>query len=493
MSWLPCKGCFLRLQSSQRVLQSPTLARVASFHSTSSRAALPQKKSASHDNGPKFRERRSVLITRKAVVRKPPMQVGELRAARERIVLGNANALAVPTVKDLGLRNIADDAMVGKILSFPMTLLDKLKNTKAFRTTQKWALFHRPATMIRRETFELARAMNDITETKTSAVRFVTGRKGTGKSVLLTQAMAMAFLKNWIVISIPEAQDLVNGHTAYAPVTVGEKTKYVQTDAVAAMLHRIAFSNASVLSKLHISQHNPLLRSLSPDTNLQTLAFMGIDDPTIAWTVFQALWIELTATAPAKGIEGMQEFKPRPPILLTVDNISHWMKETKYRDANFNPIHAHDLLLVEFFLKVMRSTSESSALPNGGLVVFSTSTSNAPNVESFNVLLNQLKARDNGVATASPEFPRINPYSNEDQRVLDLFNSCSQTQVFDIQGLTKQETKVLMEYYAFSGLLREKIDQTTVSEKWTLSGGGVIGELEKLALRLRTPPSPAAP
>ncbi|KAI5302513.1 hypothetical protein KEM56_000632 [Ascosphaera pollenicola] len=485
-----CKGCILNMQSSSGLLRSPTALRIASFHATALRAAPPaQKKNAARDGGPKFRERRSVLIPRKAIARQPPMQPGELRAQRERIVLGNANALAVPTLKDLGVQNMADGAMIGQVLSLPMELLDQLKNTKAFKTTQKWGLFLRPATMMREETVQLGREMNEITESKKPAVKVVTGSKGSGKSIMLTQAMAMAYLKKWIVISVPEAQDLVNGHTAYAPFNDGQTIKYIQKDATAAMLRRIAFSNAPVLTKLHVSQKHPGLRTLAPDANLQTLAFMGIDEPNSSWTVFQALWSELTATAPAEGMEGMKEFKPRPPILMTADNVSHWMKETKYRSADFKPIHAHDLAIVDFFLKAMKSTSESSQLPNGGLVMLSTSSSNTPNVKSFNVLLSQLEALNKGVEPTSADFPQINPYSVEDPRVLGLLQSCSQAKVVDLKGLSKKEARNLMEYYAFSGLLREKVDQMSVSEKWTLSGGGIIGELEKLALRLRTSPS----
>lgn len=254
------------------------------------------------------------------------------------------------------------------------------------------------------------------------------------------------------------------------------------------MLHRIAFSNAPVLQKLHVSQKHPALRTLAPDANLQTLAFMGIDEPVSSWTVFQALWSELTATAPAEGIEGMKDFTPRPPILMTADNVAHFMKETQYRSADFKPIHAHDLTLVDFYLKAMKSATETSTLPNGGLVLLSTSSSNTPNVESFNVLLSQIDAANKGVDPTSADFPQINPYSIEDQRVLSLLNSCSKSKILNLKGLTKQEAKSLLEYYAFSGLLREKVDPLSVSEKWTLSGGGIIGELEKLSLRLKTAP-----
>ena len=43
----------------------------------------------------------------------------------------------------------------------------------------------------------------------------------------------------------------------------------------------------------------------------------------------------------------------------------------------------------------------------------------------------------------------------------------------------------MLEYYAQSGMLRKSIDEKLVAEAWTLAGGGVVGELERLTARLR--------
>lgn len=42
-----------------------------------------------------------------------------------------------------------------------------------------------------------------------------------------------------------------------------------------------------------------------------------------------------------------------------------------------------------------------------------------------------------------------------------------------------------MEYFAQSGILREQVNDNWVGEKWSLAGGGVVGELERLGRRLR--------
>jgi small subunit ribosomal protein S29 len=223
---------------------------------------------------------------------------------------------------------------------------------------------------------------------------------------------------------------------------------------------------------------------------LEELAKLGIQDPAIAWTVFQALWAELTATSPAPGLE--EGFTPRPPMLVTVDGLAHWMKNSEYRTAEFEPIHAHDLVFTRHFLSLLKPGAARSALPNGGLLLYATSASNSPTIYSFEVALKQIAARQAGVDPSAPEFPRADPYSGADKRVLDAFDYAKPTEakegMLELQtlgGLTRDEARGFMEYFARSGLLREQINDEWVGEKWSLAGGGVIGELEKLGRRLR--------
>lgn len=75
---------------------------------------------------------------------------------------------------------------------------------------------------------------------------------------------------------------------------------------------------------------------------------------------------------------------------------------------------------------------------------------------------------------------RHNPYLTYDQRVLDIFLSRPGIiQVQRLKGLSKTEARALMEYWAKSGVVRQTVDETLLSEKWALSGGGVVGELER--------------
>lgn len=245
-------------------------------------------------------------------------------------------------------------------------------------------------------------------------------------------------------------------------------------------------ANREVLSKLRVSQKHPALKGLQPSATLVDLAKMGFSDAALAWPVFQALWAELTATSAAPGLE--KDFQARPPMVVTVDGLAHWMKESAYRDADFSPVHAHDLVFVKHFLSLAKS---GCSLKNGGLVMFATSTSNNPTSYSFEVALEQLKAQKEGVNASSPDYPQPEPYSKPDTRVLDLFKpqkASSKEDILRVQklgGLDRNETRGFMEYFARSGLLRESVNEKWVSERWSLSGGGIIGELEKAGRQIR--------
>ena len=163
----------------------------------------------------------------------------------------------------------------------------------------------------------------------------------------------------------------------------------------------------------------------------------------------------------------------RPPIMMAIDSLSHAMQTTAYMSADFKPIHAHDLALIAHFVTYLSGTA---TLPNGGLVLAALSECNRPRVPSLDLALSQLEAR-----AQSSEIPQRDPFTLYDERVLE---SVKGMEVQRLPGLTKEEARGLMEYYAKSGVLRHTVSERLVSEKWTMAGGGVVGELERAAIRM---------
>lgn len=56
-----------------------------------------------------------------------------------------------------------------------------------------------------------------------------------------------------------------------------------------------------------------------------------------------------------------------------------------------------------------------------------------------------------------------------------------------LSGLTPEDTVGYMEFWAKSGLIRQVMSFQWVSQLWTKSSGGIIGELLRLGSRLRVP------
>lgn len=132
---------------------------------------------------------------------------GERKALRKRIVLSNVNALSVPDMQDINEENMFDRRLEGKVLGLSNDLVDRLRAVEAFKSSQGWGLFSRPGTLMRRETLDMGKMVADMSSgdgARKTVRKVVVGERGSGKSIMLLQGMAMAMLKGWTVINLPE-------------------------------------------------------------------------------------------------------------------------------------------------------------------------------------------------------------------------------------------------------------------------------------------------
>jgi small subunit ribosomal protein S29 len=171
---------------------------------------MPAKKKMSMSGPPKKGERALRIKKKGAPVREArPPAPGERKALRKRIILSNTNALDVPGLRDLNKESMVDEKAVGQVLGVPGETVDSLRAVEAFKVGQGWGFFRRPACLVRKETVALGGLMGDTGKFSAEGQtvrRVICGERGTGKSVLLLQAMAMAFLREWVVINFPEGQ-----------------------------------------------------------------------------------------------------------------------------------------------------------------------------------------------------------------------------------------------------------------------------------------------
>lgn len=258
-----------------------------------------------------------------------------------------------------------------------------------------------------------------------------------------------------------EAQDIVNAHTEYAPLPGSQPTQYTQDAYTANLLSQILKANKKIFESAPVTTTPTLPLPLPANSTLKQLVELGIVNPDASWPVFVALWTELTQPG-------------RPPIMLAIDGLSHVMRNSEYLSADVKPIHAHDLTLIRHFVDHL---SGKATLPNGGMILAATSKSNSPASPALDFSIQVAEAKQR-----SGDIPIWNPYKNVDQRVIEAMKD---VEVLKVGGLSKEEARALIEYYAASGMLRAKVDEPFITEKWSLAGMGNVGELERATVRLR--------
>ena len=253
-------------------------------------------------------------------------------------------------------------------------------------------------------------------------------------------------------------QDLSNGGTEYALIPGTEPAQFAQPIWCLKLLQGVYKANKAALDKMPLQKKWPAFTHLKQEATVGDL-ISTVRENEYGWQVFDAVWTELTLPG-------------RPPVLFTLDGLSHINKVSAYYDPSFKLVHAHDLALVRRFVDALAGRIE---LHNGGAIIAATSGGNVQRNPSQELVLSQLEA-----GQAGREVPQPDPYQKGyDERVYDALKNSS---VFRIEGVSKEHTRALMEYWAASGMLKTVLDHQVVAEKWALGGSGLIGEVERASL-----------
>jgi len=209
LSLLPSEGTARAAIASRSLIHAT---QTSSFSTSAARLGNPNQKKKTVIAAPKRGTKTlNVKKGRGEVQReggKRPAQ-GERKALKKRVVLSNTNALEVPDLKDVNKDNILTGELEGKVMGIPDMALDSLRAVDAFKPTQGWHLFRRPASLIRKETRQLAEIIKKVEERKegepaVTERHVIVGERMSGKTTLLLQGLMMAFLRNWVVINLPD-------------------------------------------------------------------------------------------------------------------------------------------------------------------------------------------------------------------------------------------------------------------------------------------------
>ncbi|KAB5551335.1 mitochondrial ribosomal death-associated protein 3-domain-containing protein [Coniochaeta sp. 2T2.1] len=394
--------------------------------------------------------------------RSRPPAPGERKAYRKRVTLSNNNALPVEGLEAMSAEALVDPAKVGRMLALPNELVDQLRAVEAFKATQTWNMFRQPSMLQRKEARELAEKMQKAAGKGETLKLVISGDRLVGKSMLLLQAISYAYLNNWIVLHVPEGQDLTNASTEYAPLPDTTPTQYSQQAYALRMLQALRKANQQLLFDLKtVLPHPDLVQHFPVGTSVLQLANAAKEADT-TWPIFSAVLQELT-------VEG----HGRPPILFSLDGLSFIMKMSEYRSPAYELVHAHDLAIVRRFVDLL---SGKTKLPSGGAVIAATTRGNSPRNPSMELAIARQEAAQGLIKEAPVREPYSKKYDDRAEGVLSNF------EVLKLKSVSRSEARSLMEYWAASGLLRTAVDEQAVSDKWILGGNGNLGEMERATL-----------
>lgn len=258
------------------------------------------------------------------------------------------------------------------------------------------------------------------------------------------------------------AFQLTNAHTDYAPVADTEPPLFSQPAYSLKLLQSILKANEALLSTLPAKGDYSKVTHLANLGHEPTLADLAgsCREMDHAWPTLSALWSELTSPG-------------RPPVLFTLDGLPFIMRDSAYRDPAFNVVHAHQLTTVRLFTEAMAG---KTPLPNGAAVLATSGGNDNVNLPSLDLILSQLDAGARG-----RRIPKPDPYERGyDDRVFDALKDAK---LLNVGGVSKEEARAVMEYWAASGMLLDAVNEPSVSTRWTLGGHGVLGEMERVAFR----------
>lgn len=257
--------------------------------------------------------------------------------------------------------------------------------------------------------------------------------------------------------------ELTNGNTEYARISDSLPMQFSQPVYTMKLLQSILRANRDTLKTIKVNGDYSRITHLSHlaagKSTLEDLA-ESCKESEFAWPTFDALWKELT-TVPG-----------RPPVIFSLDGLNHVMKLSEYRDPAYNKVHAHDLTLIRTFTGALAGTTP---LVNGGAILGTAGGNQYVKNPSLDLVLSQLRAGREG-----SEIPTPNPYERGyDDRV---YESVRTAEILPLAGSTREEARAVMEYWAASGVLRSAVTEGEVTEKWVVSGRGVLGEMARSSL-----------
>lgn len=366
------------------------------------------KKSGSSDGGSSSSSGKSQMSAK----------LGAGNATKGQLVTLNKDAPRVDVDRISG-NTFAPDRQ-GTLFEVPEAIVQQLGKLEVLQPQQGFSSFAQLATVVRGCSVELVDALLGEEVVKGGRRAIVDGPAGSGKSIVMMQAIAAALAQRWVVVSIPRAESLTDSSHAYGYDT--KRKSWTQDTYASELCARTAEANRDILQAHDCSKAHKLDRhSVPQQSSLYKLLQVGAADAAVAHDVFDAFMSEMNA-------------EHRPKLLLALDNLTIVSIPTQYRTPKFEQIHPLGLELVRQFYAYL---SGERTLANGGAVVACTSSRPA------------VKARALDLALARK---RPTPFESIDGRIGHALQGVP---VVKVGAYTTEEAEAVIRHYADCGLMRD--------------------------------------
>ncbi|KAK0431957.1 mitochondrial ribosomal death-associated protein 3-domain-containing protein [Armillaria borealis] len=349
--------------------------------------------------------------------------------------------------------------MIGQATLFVPTENDPVRYYGSPKPTLlEHRILSRPCSIIRQSTVDMVRILHGHAQNEGSKQHrvVITGRAGTGKSVLLIQSVQYCHAQDWIVIYVPRAVSTVNSTTMH---TYDLRTQtYVQPNYAHQTLRRILIVNRARLESIPTRKTHAFEKvKVEEGSPLTALIEAGLADKAIAPAILDELFSEL----------GEQK---QHPVLLAVDDFQALYCRTTYRDPHFTPIRSYHLSIPRL---LMEYASGRRTFARGAVVGAITSTDTQyPLSEDLRLELDIFNDRASS------------PYDKQSRPLRKYASGLLPLQVPD--GLTPTEAASLFDIWMSEKSLAPAATDELFLAKYTESGGnprefiwkGLLGTLE---------------
>lgn len=339
----------------------------------------------------------------------------------------------------LNIQDISHDtlqSMTSKVVKYDDHAEKSLQELGSFKKYQYHEMFSKPVSMVSNNTVKLDEQFISKLDKSSKDNRLcLLGEKGIGKSVLLSQAKALALSKHnkdVILLHLDHPEKIVDGSSDY--IYNKRIEKYQQPMFTKRWIKKLRAANEEIFKKLPLTRDisftaKKIEYNLKKDENsLYDLILHNHDfgkvGPTLAFNFL---------------IEEIIAHSQKVPVLVTIDNFNSLTSNTmtNYRHPDFEPIHFTEFEMGSFVLKL--ASGELSFAQGGVLLAESKDISNGQTLP---------------IALGIQEY---DPYLKQHQCDFEVVSSLVSNggiASMTLENLTKDQCRELYNFWDATGVLR---------------------------------------